>query len=333
MKATFECDKTGGRQAARHNDRSFDISKADNIGDISKDTLTYFPEGDRPKRVPLQRFRLEQMEQEYYQARFGPAVDAQRERHIKARQKARAEGCTIERYYDNAKTCPTSIILQVGKEGEYQDRQTFIRALNGAIKDIEEGNEEARVKVLSIAVHGSETSLHAHMRISFEVKNKEGQWEANTEKCLEKLGYSLPFKDKKKDRYNNRKMTWTSQAREKWYDTIERVDPSIKIDREPSPDNPKTRGKLRKALVEMQQLKTLVRELQGELMDLQKGIDQLDKGDIEKRKKDLKKALERANKRFTKLSSYLGLNEDEKAPHEAPAESVDDIMDQDDLEI
>ena len=44
---------------------------------------------------------------------------------------------------------------------------------------------------MSVAVHGSETSLHAHMRLSFEVKGKNG-WEVNQEKCLEKLGYKLP---------------------------------------------------------------------------------------------------------------------------------------------
>ena len=37
MKATFENKKCGGTKEANHNDRSFDVSKADNIDDIRND--------------------------------------------------------------------------------------------------------------------------------------------------------------------------------------------------------------------------------------------------------------------------------------------------------
>lgn len=336
MKATFESDKCGGKVAARHNDRSFDISQAENIGDIRKDSVTFFPDGDTPKRVPLQSYKLEELEQEYYQGRFGSSLDAQRERHLKARQKARAEGCTMERYYNSDKTCPTSIILQIGKEGEYQDRKTFIKALKAQIGSMEEENEDARIKVLSIAIHGSETSLHAHMRLSFEVRGKGG-WEVNQERCLEKLGYKLPDEGKKKGRYNNRKMTWTEQSRQRWYDTIERVDPGIKIDRTPDPNNPKTRGKVNRALKEMDELKKLIREVGAELRLLQREVGQLGKDDLLERKERLQKTLEKLNRKFGQLSDYAGENElvdplgdhhEKKTTREEPTkeETVEDIM-------
>ena len=331
MKATLESDKCGGKNAARHNDRSFDVSKAENIGDIRLDTVTFFPNGGEPKKVPLERRRLEKLEEEYYRSRFGSSLDAQRERHLKARHKDRAEGCTAERYYNSQRTCPTSIIFQIGKEGEYKDRKTFIKALKEAIRAIEEGNEDARIKVLSIAVHGSETSLHAHMRLSFEVRGKDG-WEVNQEKCLEKLGYKLPDEEKKKGRYNNRKMSWTEQTRQKWYDTIERVDPEIKIDRTPNPHNPKTRGKVNKALKEMNELKTLIREVENELRVLQREISHLSKDDLQERKERLQKSLERLHKRFGTLNDFVGGNElvdplgDLHEKETVEEETVEDIL-------
>ena len=144
MKTTFELDKCGRESGARHNDRSFDTSKAPNIGDIRLDTVTFFPDGGKPEKVPLEGRELEKMEEAYYQSRFGSSLDAQRERHLKARHKDRAEKCTTKKYYNSMKTCPVSLILQIGKEGEYQDRKTFVKALKAQIRSIEEESEDAR---------------------------------------------------------------------------------------------------------------------------------------------------------------------------------------------
>lgn len=249
MKATFEADKCGGASSARHNDRSFDTDRADNIDSIEHDRVWFRPDNAPTIRVPLQQYDrgLAQYEQDYYRERFGAAIEAQKERHIKSRHRDRAEGCTAERYYNSKQTCPTSLILQVGKDGEYQDRKKFLQMLNAAIRDLEQDTEDARVKVLSVSLHAGETSLHAHFRVSFEVKGPDG-WVQDQEKCLAKLGYKLPEPSKKKGRHNNRKMVWTAEMRQKWYDTVERIDPSIHIDRTPDPNNPKTRGKASKAV-------------------------------------------------------------------------------------
>ena len=128
MKATFENKKCGGTNEANHNDRSFDTSKAENIGDIRKDTVWIFPDGEAPQKIKnLQKHELRDFELEYYSNRFGSAIEAQRERHLKNRQKSRAEQCTVKRYYDSIKTGPDSTILQVGKEWEYTDERNFFR--------------------------------------------------------------------------------------------------------------------------------------------------------------------------------------------------------------
>lgn len=250
MKATFEADKCGGASSARHNDRSFDIGKADNIDSIEHDRVWFRPDNAPTIRVPLQQYDngLARYEQDYYRERFGAAIEAQKERHIKSRHKDRVAGCTAERYYNSNQTCPTSLVLQVGKDGDYQDRKKFLQMLNAAIRDMEQETDDARVKVLSVSLHAGETSLHAHCRVLYEVKDRYGNWVQDQEKCLEKLGYELPEPDRKKGRHNNRKMVWTAEQRQKWYDTVERIDPSITIDRVPDPNNPKTRGKASKAV-------------------------------------------------------------------------------------
>lgn len=159
---------------------------------------------------------MRDFELEYYSNRFGSSIEAQMERHLKSRQKSRAEQCAVKRYYDSIKTGPDSTILQVGNKWEYTDERKFFQMAKILRRDIEEENEDARIKVLSISIHASEDngSLHIHMTKSFEVKRKDG-WIQNQEECLKKLGYKLPDKSKKKGQYNNRKMTWTDQPEER----------------------------------------------------------------------------------------------------------------------
>lgn len=334
MKATMQHKKCGGGPEANHNDRSFDVSKADNIGDIRKDSVWIFPEGQNPQRIRLENHGLKNFELAYYESRFGPAIEAQRERHLKARQKSRAEGCTIRRYYDSKKTGPESTILQVGKEWEYIDKAKFVKMLNAAKKEIEEENEEARIKVLSVSIHCSEKdgSMHAHFTKSFEYKGKDG-WVQDTEKCLEKLGYKLPNEEKEKDRYNNRKMSWSAQKMQAWYDIIERIDPEIKIDREPSPDNPKSKGKVNRTITQMNELKKIIREIATEIEALQADLakigKEISKADAERRLEALQASLERHKIVFGKMQAYIG--EGEKVPKKtakkaAPVEEQDEEM-------
>lgn len=327
MKATLENKHCGGTVEANHNDRSFDTSKADNIGDIRQDHTYVFPDGEPYRRLPLGQHALRDWEMEYYRSRFGDAVDAQRNRHLKARQKKRAEGCTIERYYNSVKTGPDSTVLQIDKEGKYTNRKNLTKAVYAWKNAIEEETEDARIKVLSISVHGSEESLHVHLSKSFEVKDAYGNWVQDQDKCLEKLGYQLPDPDKKKGKYNNRKMTWTDQKRELWYDIIERVDPEIKIDREPDPANPKTKGKVNRAITQMNELKRIIREIAQEIESLQADLGKIgkdiSKADVEKRLEALQASLERHKVVFGKMRDYVNEPSKAKATTAVEKESVD----------
>lgn len=306
IKATLENQHCGGTKEANHNDRSFNTNKADNIGDIRQDQTWVFPDGEKPQRLPLQQHALRDWEQEYYNNRYGNAVDAQRERHLKARQKKRAEECTTKRYYDSIKTGPESTVLQVDKEGRYKDRKKFVKMVNTFKGEIEEETEDARIKVLSISIHGSEESLHAHVSKVYEVKDANGNWTSNVDECMKRLGYELPDKTAKKARYNHRHETWTEQKRQAWYDIIESIDKNITIDRIPDPKNPKTKGKTNKAIHEMTKLKKLVDEIEKELEAIEKGIDRLSEKEIRKHKENLQKILAESKVKMGSIRDYIG---------------------------
>lgn len=323
MKATLENKHCGGTKEANHNDRTFDVSNADNIGDIRQDQVWVFPDGQKMQRLPLQQHALRDWELAYYQSRFGAAIDAQRERHLKARQKKRVEGCTVKRYYDSVKTGPDSTILQVGKEWEYTDRQKFTKMVGAMKKEIEEETEGARIKVLSISVHCSEQdgSMHVHLDKSYEVKDKYGHWVQDQDKCLAKLGYKLPDETKKSGKYNNRKTTWTDQKRQAWYDIIERIDPEIKIDRTPDPKNPKTKGKVNRAITQMNELKRLVRDIEKQLEALEQGLDKLSEKEIKLHKERLQELLKNSKAKIGSMRNYI--NEPIKPATKAATKAVE----------
>ena len=86
--------------------------------------------------------------------------------------------------------------------------------------------------LLSIALHGDETSPHAHIRRVWDYETKDGPT-LGQDKALQAAGVELPDPSKPKGRYNNRKMTFDAMMREKWLDICERH--GLRLDREPVP--------------------------------------------------------------------------------------------------
>lgn len=98
--------------------------------------------------------------------------------------------------------------------------------------------------IVSCAIHADETSLHAHVRRVFYVKDEQGNLELAQNKALKKMGYELPHPEAKRSKYNNRLQAFTDEMRDFWQDVIETVDKDIKIDREPNTASQKHLEKL-----------------------------------------------------------------------------------------
>ena len=140
------------------------------------------------------------------------------------------------------------MVLQVGSGDDYKDKNNLGNMMNEMIEKVEERslNDDARVKCVSVGFHFDEKAYHIHLALSFEIRDEKGNWCVNQEKCLERLGYEKPRSSEFEGRYNNRKQSWTSKTRERWFQSIEEVDKSISINRVPSSKNKMTKVKCSK---------------------------------------------------------------------------------------
>lgn len=318
VRATCQVKHCGGRAKANHADRTFDAEKAKNIKSIKDDKAYVFYAGEF-RAVKLGKGKLAEWEKKHYKKMFSPYIENQKGKYLQRRQKKRAENCTIDNYFNDNATCPTRVIYQVGKDGLYQDYGKFQEMVKAHMKYVCEHyqTEDARIMPLDLAYHGyegAERSLHAHGAYSFEVKDKDGNWVQNTELCLEKLGVDLPYPDKEKGRYNNRKMTLTKMMQEKWYDIIEEIDKSITINRTPAPKPINNSHRAEQCIYEMGEVIDTLQEIQRLIIDLEQSFDKMSQKDRKKHMEELHKAVENSKAKFGSLKEKYVLEEAEVLP-------------------
>lgn len=181
--------------------------------------------------VDPERFNLRNIELNFYKKHFGAHLEQTNAKYVKNRHRERVR--TIEDVYTNPRTCPQETILQVGKDGDYQNEKLFRRMVSDYCSTYNEKYSRNSM-IIDYAIHADETSLHAHVRRVFYVRDKDGNFELAQNKALEQLGYDLPDPGQKRSKYNNRLQTFTDDLRESWYQTIEKYDKSVKIEREPN---------------------------------------------------------------------------------------------------
>lgn len=301
-RGTFQVGKiANGVNISKHIDRSFDYKKAKNINDEkAKENAVYVREGNKFLRIEQGKNLLQKKELEYYKNNFQAKVDDQVDKYLSNRQKARAENCTIENYYNAKNTGLTRIILQVGAGDDYQDKNNLAQMMNAMIKKVQERSlsNDARVNCVSVGFHFDEKAYHIHLALSFEIKDEKGNWCVNQEKCLERLGYEKPRETNFEGRYNNRKQAWTAKSREKWFQSIEEVDKNITIERTPSSKNKMTKGKVQQAIYELNELIPMINDLKTQFSDLKMMVNSLSQDDFEKKRKSILDALEKKEKVF-----------------------------------
>lgn len=241
MRGSHHTGRTNARGQAynvNHNDRTFKQEKSvdyDRHIDASKsaDNGYFVYMMDNPiktYRIHPENVSLRDFELKFYEENFGAHLAQTNAKYVKNRHKERVR--TIEDVYTNPRTCPQETILQVGKDGEYKDLEKFKKmvrkycvAYNNSFSD--------NSMILDYSIHADETSMHAHVRRVFYVRDKDGNLELAQNKALEQMGYQLPNPGQKRSKYNNRLQTFTDDLRVFWYNMIEKYDKDVKIEREP----------------------------------------------------------------------------------------------------
>lgn len=208
MRTTMHNGRAGknGAFKASHNDRDFDLEKADHI-DQTK-TSGNWTWHCYQKQEPGMTF--EAAEKLFYERYFGQSLEAKNERYRKNRHAERVQ--TMDEYRTSRQGCPEETILQIGKMGDTVPAPLLKRI---AIEQINwEQKTFPNVRILDAALHVDEEGApHLHQRKVWVANSKDGKV-VGQEKALKEMGIQRPNMGKKEGRYNNAKMSYTEQCRE-----------------------------------------------------------------------------------------------------------------------
>lgn len=197
-----------GAYSAKHNDRNFDISKADHIDpERTKNNKTWIWDPESKN--------FEEAEKKFYEQHFEAYIENQNARDAKYRHKNQDEKRhkTLNKYYTSTDFCPEETLLQVGKADDCIDPETLWQIA------LEQKKWEERTYpqcvYLDMALHTDEQGApHVHIRKVWVGHNNHGEEVVGQKKALTEMGVQLPDPSKPDSQRNNRKQTYSAACRQ-----------------------------------------------------------------------------------------------------------------------
>ena len=234
MKATRHNGRAGkhGVYDPKHNDRRFDVENSEHINpEMTKYNVYwdcyqgYSLPNEEDRRA---QFTFTEVENAFYVKNYSDHVDGQNERNRKSRHTDRNK--TIDGMLGNSKTCPEETLLQLGNIDGAVTPDVLAQV---SAEYFEEFNRcyGSHVHILDWALHLDETTPHIHERHVFDAVNSYGELCPQQEKALEELGFELPDPNKKKGKFNNRKMSFDEECRKLFISICQKH--GLEIDVEP----------------------------------------------------------------------------------------------------
>lgn len=220
MKASMHNGRIG---KSKHNDREFTRSKNyhdDGHIDHSKTELNC-------NWQLYQGMSFHENELKYYQEHFTEALQEVNQGYIRNRHSERCK--TMEEWLDSTRTGPEESIMQIGNMDSHASDSELTQCMLEYNKWFFR-KTKGYCQILDMSLHLDEATPHFQVRRVWQYRSK-GVLKIGQEEALKRLGYELPNPNEKKSRYNNRKMVFDAEAREKWYDICEAH--GFKIDRVP----------------------------------------------------------------------------------------------------
>lgn len=205
MRVTIHNARTSkdGAFSPRHNDRDFDISHAEHI-DSNKTNLNRYWNWTGNLEMSFT-----DAEKAFYEKYIQQHLNAQNDRYRAHRHAEKTK--TIDEYRTSPQTCPEEVILMIGKMGDTIPADMAARIIQ------EQLNWEQKtfpgVKILDVALHMDEKTVHVHERRVWTYTDKQGNLAIGQNKALEEMGIDLPNPNKPRSRYNNRKITFSQICR------------------------------------------------------------------------------------------------------------------------
>ena len=188
--------------SGRHNDRNFDVSKAEHIDQTRMSLNKYYTyNGDCEST-------FQQLELDYYNKHFADALNARNEMYQTYRQPKRCQ--TMDQFFRSVKSRPEDVIFQVGTRSEHITGEELWKI---AI-DYRERFEEiygSSCRILDMALHLDEDTPHVHVRRVWLGVDQNGNETVSQTQALQALGILPPDPDKALSKNNNAKMAFTHQ--------------------------------------------------------------------------------------------------------------------------
>lgn len=232
--------RAGHTFGSKHDDRNFDVEKANNID---------------PELTPgnhywslYEGYTFEEAEVKFYEENFSEQLQETNDKYI---ANGHPERCKDMAAWKKIRQhAPEESLFQIGDKhntGIHVDSLTLFKCFNLFIAEANKWNREHGnpFTVLNHSLHVDEPSCppHIHTRKAWHYKAEDGTLRVGQERALEMAGVELPHPDKPLGRYNNRKMTYDAMMRQKWLDILESY--NIEVEREPLPDGKGKKSKTR----------------------------------------------------------------------------------------
>lgn len=224
-RVTSHSARTGrnGVFAAKHNDRNFDISKADHINpEMSKYNIyqVYKMPGE-PDGM-----NFEEHEKYFYRNNFRRYLTDKNKRYKNQRHEDRCQ--TMEDYRRSPRSCPDEIIFQFGNKDDHvspEQLQIITDEVMGYLTD-----KYPNFHPLDMALHVDEATPHIHLRGVWMATDEHGLPMVSQSKALEEMHVERPQPDLPSGRHNNAKMTFSSDLRAEYERVCEHC--GFKVNRE-----------------------------------------------------------------------------------------------------
>lgn len=205
MRVTLHNARLGG---GRHNDRDFDLSKANHI-DAEKSNNNYYVHALTTEEPNLS---FAEAEVKIYERAFGGFINDKNARAIAARHPERC--VTAEELVKSERYRPEEVIFQLGDKDNHVSEKQLTDVFNEFLKWHNEKFNK-HIFTLDVAVHVDEQTPHIHWRRVWSYDDDKGFKAIGQHKALEQLGFKLPDESKQRSRSNNLKMAYTEVCRNK----------------------------------------------------------------------------------------------------------------------
>lgn len=303
-----------GTYNPKHNDRQFDVERADGVKeDMTPSNIYWNCIDDRivnHRDLGENDLSFVEAEKRFYEITYGDYLTNQNKRHIATRHKERCR--TMDQLREDPKTCPEETIYQIGNMDEYADPKKLAMVAYDYFEEHRKRYGD-HVHILNWALHLDESTPHIHERHVFDVVNKYGERCPKQEQACREMGFLLPDPDKKPGRFNNRKMSYDRECRQLLMEICKKH--GLEIEEEPVYGG---RAYMEKQDYIVDKLNTKAADMQEMLNDTQAFIDEMADKTYEKACEIIidRVAEETAKENFLQLDkvSTLILSDNCKAP-------------------